>query len=613
VLHATLNLGILAHVDAGKTTLTERLLYDAGVIAAPGSVDRGTTQTDTLALERERGITIKSAVVSFPIDGVTVNLIDTPGHPDFIAEVERVLDVLDGVVLVVSAVEGVQAQTLVLMRALQRLRIPTILFVNKTDRAGADVERVLGELRARLGVHPVPLWALDAEQLAEHDDELLAAYLEGGVSDAELATSLAELTRRALVQPVLHGSALTGDGVDDLRVAIVRFLPASSGDSEETLDAAVFKIDRGAKGEKVAYLRVHAGTLTVRDRIGDAKVTQLEVFDHGGPVRRTAAAPGEIAKVWGLHAVKIGDRLGGADAVVRQQFAPPTLEAVVEPVDPEAGARLRVALDQLAEQDPLIGLRQHGRELSVSIYGDVQKEVLEATLARDYDLDVAFRETRPICVERPLGRGEAVELLNQPSNPFHAQLGLRVEPAPDGSGARFVLGDVSHDRIPLYVYKRREEFEAAMAEYVREALSAGPHGWEVTDCVVTLTDSWYTIADGPPSRRGPLATAADFHGLTPLVLAQALASSGTVVCEPILHIRLEVPAAALGAVMAAARRLDATLEQPGTTNANATLEGELPAVRLSALQRQLPGLTRGEGLLESSFAGYRPAVSAVPG
>ena len=152
-----------------------------------------------------------------------------------------------------------------------------------------------------------------------------------------------------------------------------------------------------------------------------------------------------------------------------------------------------------------------------------------------------------------------------------------------------------------------------MAEYVREALSAGPHGWEVTDCVVTLTDSWYTIADGPPSRRGPLATAADFHGLTPLVLAQALASSGTVVCEPILHIRLELPAVALGAVMAAARRLDATLEQPGAKDANATLEGELPAVRLSALQRQLPGLTRGEGVLESSFAGYRPAVSAVPG
>src|SRR3712207_5558338 len=146
----TLNLGILAHVDAGKTSLTERLLYAAGVIDAVGSVDHGTTQTDFLPLERQRGITIKSAVVSFAIDVVTVNLIDTPGHPDFIAEVERVLSVLDGAVLVVSAVEGVQPQTRILMRALKRLRIPTLMFVNKVDRVGANCERVLGEIGRKL-------------------------------------------------------------------------------------------------------------------------------------------------------------------------------------------------------------------------------------------------------------------------------------------------------------------------------------------------------------------------------------------------------------------------------------------------------------------------------
>src|SRR2546429_1209275 len=153
----TLNLGILAHVDAGKTTLTERLLYAAGVIDEIGSVDDGSTQTDSLALERQRGITIKSAVVSFAIDDVTVNLIDTPGHPDFIAEVERVLSVLDGAVLVISAVEGVQPQTRVLMRALQRLRVPTLLFVNKVDRAGADEERVLQEIARRLSPAVVPM------------------------------------------------------------------------------------------------------------------------------------------------------------------------------------------------------------------------------------------------------------------------------------------------------------------------------------------------------------------------------------------------------------------------------------------------------------------------
>src|SRR3984957_8117906 len=152
-----LNLGILAHVDAGKTTLTERLLYNAGVIDEPGSVDEGTTQTDSLELERQRGITIKSAVVSFTIGGIAVNLIDTPGHPDFVAEVERALSVLDGAVLVVSAVEGVQPQTRILWRALQRLRVPTVFFVNKIDRRGADDRRLLGDITARLTPAIVPM------------------------------------------------------------------------------------------------------------------------------------------------------------------------------------------------------------------------------------------------------------------------------------------------------------------------------------------------------------------------------------------------------------------------------------------------------------------------
>ena len=610
MLHATLNLGILAHVDAGKTTLTERLLYDAGVIAAPGSVDRGTTQTDTLALERERGITIKAAVVSFPLGGVTVNLIDTPGHPDFIAEVERALAVLDGAVLVVSAVEGVQAQTLVLMRALRRLGIPTLLFVNKVDRRGADVERVLGEIRARLGVAAVPMWTADPERIAESDDRLLDAYLEG----VDLDGVLAEAARQGLVHPVFAGSALTGEGAAAFARAIPRFLPSSGGDPEAALDAAVFKIDRGPLGEKVAYARLFAGTIRTRDRIGDEKVTALDVFEHGGPVRRAFAVAGEIALLRGLTAVRVGDRLGAGVTPSGDagQFPRPMLASAVEPDDPGDGARLLAALEQLAEQDPLIGVRQSGSELSVSIYGEVQKEVLEATLAREYDLAVSFRETQPICIERPAGVGEAVELLNADTNPFHAQVGLRVEPAPDDSGVAFRLA-VSHDRIPLYAFKRREDFEQAMAEYVREALRRGPRGWEVTDCIVTMTDSWYSLADGPPSRRGPLSKPSDFHGLTPLVLARALSRSGTVVCEPILRLRLEIPTWSIGATIAAAAQLGAELEQPSPGIEATIVEGTIAAVRVNDLQRRLPTLTRGEGALESSFAGYRPAVSAVPG
>jgi ribosomal protection tetracycline resistance protein len=237
--------------------------------------------------------------------------------------------------------------------------------------------------------------------------------------------------------------------------------------------------------------------------------------------------------------------------------------------------------------------------------------VLEATLARDYGLAVAFTETRPIYVERPVGVGEAVELLNADSNPYHAQIGLRVEPRPDGAGVEVAV-EVPHDRIPLYAYKRRDDFEHAMDAYVREGLRAGPHGWEVTDCRVTMTDSWYSLADGPPSRRGPLSRPGDFHGLTPIVLAQALASAGTIVCEPISRIQLELPAASIGPTMAAAARIGATLDTPEPRGDRATITGLMPAVALNELQRQLPGLTRGEGALEASFAGHRPVSGEQP-
>src|SRR5256714_6387022 len=214
-----LNLGVLAHVDAGKTPLTERLLYAAGVIDEIGSVDDGNTQTDSLALERQRGITIKSAVVSFEVGGVTVNLIDTPGHPDFIAEVERVLSVLDGAVLVISAVEGVQAQTRILMRALRRLRVPTVLFVNKLDRVGADAERTLHGVEDWLTPAVVPMGAPGG--LGTRG----ASFTPYGPPDEELVAQ----SRRAPLPPGFFGPALTGAGGPGLMPAPPGPLPAPPG------------------------------------------------------------------------------------------------------------------------------------------------------------------------------------------------------------------------------------------------------------------------------------------------------------------------------------------------------------------------------------------------
>jgi ribosomal protection tetracycline resistance protein len=600
----TLNLGIVAHVDAGKTTLTERLLYAAGVIDEVGSVDKGTTQTDTLPLEQQRGITIKAAVVSFELGNLTVNLIDTPGHPDFIAEVERVLSVLDGAVLVISAVEGVQPQTRVLMRALRRLNIPTLLFVNKLDRAGADFDRVVGEIAERLT--PAVVVPGDVEVLADHDDELLAAYVDGRVSPECVRAALAKQSKAALVLPVFRGSAIRGEGVDELSRALGELLPADAGDPEDRLSATVFKIERGPGGEKIAYLRMFSGTLRMREAVGDEKVTALAVFENGGAVQRPQVSGRQIAKVWGLHHVQIGDTIGRRPPRVPQrEFPPPTLQSFVAPRDPEDAHGLRIALAQLAEQDPLINVRDEpGRELTVSLYGEVQQEVLEATLRDDFGVDAIFSDTTPICVERPGRSGEALEILHGESNPYNAEIALRITPAPADSGVAFRLEVAARD-IPLYVYKTRDEFRAQMERYVRNALQEGLYGWPVVDCVVTMTRSAYSIADGPPSRRGPTSTAADFRKLTPLVLARALERAGTVVCEPVVRVSLEVPTRSVGAVLPALARLGASVESPSPHGELSTVEAVMSVTTADELQRQLPGLTGGEGVVESTFAGYQ--------
>ncbi len=366
----TLNLGILAHVDAGKTTLTEALLHATGAIDTAGSVDAGTTHTDTLALERQRGITIRAAVVAFTVGDLTVNIIDTPGHPDFIAEVERSLTVLDGAVLVVSAVEGVQAQTVVLMRALRRLAVPTIVFVNKIDRGGADPERVLSAVRARLTPHAVALgttrdpggraaaylpFRTDGERfraavvdlLADHDDALLAAVVDGAApSGDDLHARLAAQTAAARVHPLLFGSATTGAGRGALVDALTGLLPASDGDPGGPPAGAVFKVDRSDRGRKVAYVRMFSGTLGVRQRIRfgedrEATVTRIRVFEHGAAIDRPAVAAGQIATVSGLRDVRVGDAVGdgGTPSRAAGLFAPPTLETAVVPRDPRGRAR----------------------------------------------------------------------------------------------------------------------------------------------------------------------------------------------------------------------------------------------------------------------------------
>jgi ribosomal protection tetracycline resistance protein len=642
---STLNLGILAHVDAGKTSLTERLLFDAGVTTEIGSVDSGSTQTDSLPLERLRGITIKSAVASFAIGDLHVNLIDTPGHPDFIAEVERVLAVLDGAVLVISAVEGVQPQTRILMRTLRRLRIPAVLYVNKIDCLGARDAPVLADIAARLTPAIVslgqphdlgtrragftPFEADDpgftarlADVLTEQDDRLLAAYVDDPalVSPARLRERLVAQARHAQVHPVFFGSALTGAGTGALAAGIAEFLPPAGGDPSGPVSGTVFAIERGPAGEKIAWARLFSGTIGIRDRVryGQRRggtVTGIRlagrtgsrtVPGHPAPAARDALTAGRIGALRGLDAARLGDPLGVAEPAPRgRQFAPPTLETVVAPARPADKGALHGALAQLAEQDPLINLGQDDvtQQLTIWLYGEVQKEVIAATLAADFGLPVRFAQTTIIRVERLVGTGQAAESMGAAGNPFRATVGLRLDPAPPGSGVRFRLG-IERGALPA-------AFRKAVEQAARQTLRQGLRGWPVPDCAVTLTHSGYTPP--PPSGWSKWSSSAsDFRHLTPLVVMAALRRAGTSVHEPVHRFRLEAPVSLAGQLLPAVARLGAAPRAPAVSGPVCCIEGEIPGSRLRGLESEVPALTGGEGLLESEFVRYRPVRGTVP-
>jgi len=463
------------------------------------------------------------------------------------------------------------------------------------------------------------------EALAERDDAVLAAYLGGeAMPRGWLREKLAGQVKDARLHPVYFGSAVTGAGVEALSHGLTTLLPTAEANENGPVSGRVFKVERGGAGEKIGYVRVFSGTIAVRDRVrfsgdhegGDheGKITAISVFADGTAQRREAVTAGQIARIWGLPEVQIGDVIGTPPANEdRHQFAPPTLETAIVTVDPRDKPRLFTAMTQLAEQDPLINVRQDDirQEIYVSLYGEVQKQVIEATLATEYGLETGFRETTPICVERPLRTGMAEEMLNAPDNPFLATLGIRIDPAPEGSGIAFRL-DVGHQSVPLFIYKNMEGFAAAMEQYVRRTLREGLNGWQVIDCTVTLVRSQYSVPDGPPTIRGPLSGPRDFRKLTPLVVMAALKRAGTVVCEPIHRFRLDTPADTLAVLLPVLARLRAVPEVSATKDAWCTLEGDIPVAKVHELRQQIPPLTRGEGVMESAFDHYERVRGPAP-
>ena len=626
-----LNLGVVAHVDAGKTTLTERLLFEAGAIEALGSVDAGTTRTDSLALERRRGITIRAAVTSFALGDLVVNLVDTPGHPDFIAEVERSLGILDAAVLVLSAVEGVQPQSVVIWRALRRIGVPTALFVNKVDRAGADVDRVVAQVRRRLTPHLVELARpcgegrrevrVDAVPLsgeavlsavAEADDLVLEQWVAGAPTPrCEILAGLWRAVRRGSLTPVVCGSAVTGAGTAELRQVLEDVLPRAPQRSGPVA-GTVFAVDRDDRGRR-AWVRLWSGDLRVRDRVsvGGARaerVTELAVSEPGGVRPRASASGGQVAAVRGPTA-RIGDVLGRPPRRRTHRFGPAPFQALVEPTDPTQRTALFAGLAELADEDPLIGLGidESAGEATVSLHGEVQKEVIAALLEERYGVRARFLDTSVVCIERVMGTGESVDRIKRSDNPYLAGIGLRVQPAPDGTGVRFSPG-VERGNLP-------PAFVAATEEGVRSALRQGPHGWAVTDCLVTMTESAYFPRQSKPHQKFDKAissVAADFRHLAPVVVAAALAAAGTRVCQPVDRFELDLPDEAFPSVASLLGRLGAVLLETSAAGGYTHVAGHLPSAVVPTVTARLPDLTSGEGVLASRLDHYAPVPAGPP-
>ncbi|MCW1240609.1 GTP-binding protein [Bacillus pretiosus] len=622
----TINIGIVAHVDAGKTSLTERILYETNVIKEIGRVDSGSTQTDSMELERQRGITIKASVVSFFIDDVKVNVIDTPGHADFIAEVERSFRVLDGAILVISAVEGVQAQTKILMRTLQKLDIPTILFVNKIDRSGANTEKVVKQIKTILSNEAFSFYSVQnegtkeaciieyksyddcIERLAPYNESLLESYVNNEiVTDTLLREELIKQIAQANVYPIFFGSALTGIGVSELLENISALLPANNPSQDKELSGVVFKIEREPSGEKIAYVRIFSGNLHVRNYVDiqrdeplphKEKIKKMCMFHNGNAVQSTIVPSGEFCKVWGLNDIKIGDIIGERTDYIKDiHFAEPQMEAAIDAVPKEQIHDLYAALMELCEEDPLIKVWKDDvhNELYIRLFGEVQKEVIETTLYEKYNLQVTFSNTRVVCIEKPIGIGNSVEVMGEKTNPFYATVGFKVERGELNSGITYKLG-VELGSLPLAFHK-------AIEDTVFKTLKQGLYGWEVSDIIVTLTHTGYA---------SPVTTASDFRNLTPLVLMDALKHAETCAFEPVNEFELTVPEHTISTAMYKLAAIPATFSEPIFNNDSYHLTGSLPVAKTENFKRMLHSFTEGEGIFTTKPSGYKELKAPFP-
>lgn len=608
-----INIGILAHVDAGKTTLTESLLYTSGAITELGSVDKGTTRTDTMALERQRGITIQAAVTSFDWKNYKINIVDTPGHMDFLAEVYRSLSVLDGAILVISAKDGVQAQTRVLFHALRKMKIPTIIFVNKIDQGGINLQSVYQNIREKLSdeiivmqdvlftpevsltdIADIEKW----ESVVGENDELLEKYIAG--EPLEIQDLQREKCRRiqnSSLFPVYHGSAKNNIGTEKLIEVITETFTSGADNNQSELCGSVFKIEYTDQKKRLVYLRLYSGTLRLRDTILLAqkqklKITEMRIPSNGEIVQADIACCGEIA-ILSNDTLKLNDILGNTELLPRKAWEEnptPLLRTTVEPQKPEQRELLLNALTEIADTDPLLHyyVDTITHEIILSFLGKVQLEVICSLLIERYHVNINVKEPTVIYLERPSKAANHTIHIEVPPNPFWASIGLSVTPLPMGSGVQY--------ESKVSIGYLNQSFQNAVAEGVRHGLEQGLYGWEVTDCKICFEYGLYY---------SPVSTPADFRFLAPVVLEQALKKCGTQLLEPYLSFTLYAPQEYLSRAYNDAPKYCAEIESTQLKNDEVIFKGKIPARYIGEYRNDLNFYTNGRSVCITELKGYQ--------
>jgi len=612
-----MNIGIFAHVDAGKTSITELMLYKSGSIRSLGNVDKGTSVSDSLEIEKERGISVRLSTASFLWEDTNFNIIDTPGHLDFSSEVERSLLALDCAILVISAVEGVQAHTDNIWLALRKLNIPTLIFINKVDRPGADINSVLKEIEQDLtddiivmqqvsieSEDNINIASIDLtnsalkEKIIEYDNLLLEKYLdEISISKEEIRNSFRQHIADSKIFPILLGSAKFDIGITELISFLSEYFPNASGDETAEPSGIVYKLEHDQNIGKIASVRLFNGILQNRDNIEiygsneTSKISQIRKLQGQKFQDIGILKAGDTAALCGLSNVKAGDIIGKPGGRINTEVSlkTPLLTIKVSPENNADYSELVKALQILSDEDPSLQLLwlQDERELHIKVMGLIHIEILKSVLNSRFGINALFGDPTVIYKETPSISGRAYEEYTMPK-PCWAVVLFTIEPGEPGSGIEY-HSEVSFNKIAARYQKEIERT-------IPKALNQGIKGWEVTDIKITLVDGEHHNIH---SRAG------DFAVATPMAIMKGLRDLGTELLEPILEFTIKAPEEFLGRISSALSKIGAEILSHSIVDNKLKLSGFVPLATSMDFSITLASISSGKAKYRTRLAMYR--------